>query len=98
VQQRRREREQERQLARAPKTEKTKSPAAGSTRNEKEAQKIEAKIASLASQRDALENEIAVHSVNGDYKHIAVLNASYAALQKDISEAEAALEKVITDL
>ncbi len=90
VQQRRKEREQEKREARSQKgIEPSTAPL---TSKEKETKKLEQKIAQLSQRKDAMENELAVCCVNGDDKQLKRLNLSYETLQKELETAERAWE------
>jgi ATP-binding cassette subfamily F protein 3 len=93
VQQRRRERENEKTAAKKQKTETKDAPKL--TPAEKEAAKIEKKIADLAARRDALENDIAIACEKNDIHQLKDLNITHAELQKQIKAAETELAGVI---
>jgi len=96
VQQRKKERDEAKKESRSGKKEET--PAADLTKAEKEAAKLEAKIADLTARKDALENEIANVCAGGDAKQLKPLEDSYAKLQKELASAEKKLEELIAGL
>jgi ATP-binding cassette subfamily F protein 3 len=98
VQQRRKEREREKQLARSAKGESAKAPAGDAAAQEKKAAQWEEKVATLTARKDAIENELAVASTNGDAKQLTRLNSSYATLQKELEAAERAWEECMAQL
>jgi len=99
VQQRRREREGAKSEARKQKSENKKEKNAPKlTPAEKEAAKIEKKIAELTLRKDEMENAIATCCAEGDAKQLKDLNITYAGLQKQIKTAEAELEALIARL
>jgi ATP-binding cassette subfamily F protein 3 len=65
---------------------------------EKEAAKLEQKIADLTLRKDAMENEIANACANNETKQLKDLNITYAELQKQLQAAESELESVIAGL
>jgi ATP-binding cassette subfamily F protein 3 len=93
VQQRRKEREQGKKEARKNKGEKK-----ATNSSETEAEKLEKTIAEITLRKDALENEIAVCSAEGDAKQLKRLNVSYKEMQQELAAAEAALEAYIASL
>ncbi len=93
VKQRRKEREDAKQEARAHKQKKK-----GSSTSATDAEKLERTIAELQAQKDALENEIATCCTGGDANQLKRLNDSHAALQHDLAKAEHALEEYIAEL
>jgi ATP-binding cassette subfamily F protein 3 len=97
VQQRRKEREQVKQESRSQKGRKgtDKGESGGA---EDDADSLEQKIADIVLRKDAMENEMAVCSANGDAKQLKRLNQSYEALQKELESAERALESFIAGL
>lgn len=97
VQQRRRERDSAKKEARQ-KTKAQAQAAASPSKAEKEAAKLEQKIAELTSAKDALENDIATCCASGDTSQLKDLNISHAKLQKQLQQAEAALEKLIAEV
>jgi len=95
VQQRKREREGAKKEAK----KKSESPPAPKlSQAEKDAAKLEKKIAELTLRKDAIENDIANVSASGDIKQIKDLNMAHADLQKQIKTVEAELEKIIAGL
>jgi ATP-binding cassette subfamily F protein 3 len=94
VQQRRREREGNKQDARNKKTDK--KPNA--SKAEKEAAKLEEKLAQLAARKDDIENQLVTCSEEGDVSQLKRLNQTYADIQKEHAEAEKALEAFISSL
>ena len=96
VQQRRREREQAKQVARADKGDKpdNKKPA----KSNKKTVKLEEKILDLIARKDAMENEIANVSAAGDAKQLKDLSISYQQLQEQLASAEAELEVVLATI
>jgi ATP-binding cassette subfamily F protein 3 len=98
VQQRKREREGAKKEARNQKTEIKTKDAPKPTQTDKEAAKLEKKIAELTLRKDTLENDIATCCANGDAKQLKDLNTTYAELQKQLQTAEAALEAFIAGL
>ena len=98
VQQRKKEREAAKQDAR------NKEPASAPSENkklsksEKQAAKLEQKITDLAARKDAMENEIANVSSNGDAKQLKDLTISYQQLQEQLTVTETELEKLIANL
>ena len=97
VQQRKREREGAKQEAKSRKNQKTDSPPP-STPAEKEAAKLEKKIAELTLRKDTLENDIAVCCAEGDAKQLKDLNIAHADLQKQLTAAQAEWEACIERL
>ncbi len=94
VQQRKREREGAKQEARRSKNDK-KSDGSDA---EKQAARLEENLRLLTEEKDAMENELAVCSTNGDAKQLKRLNTSYSELQKKHAAAEQALEELISQL
>ncbi len=88
VQQRRKERESNKKEARK-KAEAT---------PEQQAAKLEEKIVDLTQRKDALENEMATCSTEGNPKQLKDLNKAHAELQKQLEAAEAELARVIEGL
>ncbi|MFZ4125258.1 MAG: ABC-F family ATP-binding cassette domain-containing protein [Rickettsiales bacterium] len=86
VQQRRREREGARKESRREKNGKKTNTS-----------KLEEKVLQLIEKKDALENEIAICCETGDANNLKRLNLTYEKLQKDLSEAEATLEKALAE-
>ncbi|NBX02583.1 MAG: ABC transporter ATP-binding protein, partial [Alphaproteobacteria bacterium] len=97
VQQRRREREDAKKEARGNKNEKPKD-APKLTKAEKEAAKLEQKLAELNAKKDALENDIANVCASGDTHQLKDLNTTHASLQKQIGKLEADLGALITGM
>ena len=97
VQQRRREREQAKQQAKGNKEEGA-PEAKKLNKSEKQAAKIEQKILDLSTRKDAMENEIATVSANGDAKQLKDLTISYQQLQEQLTKAEGELEVLIATL
>ena len=97
VQQRRREREQAKQQAKGNKEEGA-PEAKKLNKSEKQAAKIEQKILDLSTRKDAMENEIATVSANGDAKQLKDLTISYQQLQEQLTKAEGELEALIATL
>ena len=93
VQQRRKEREQVKQAARNKEQGKK-----GDKSPEDQARQLEQKSADLAQRKDAMENEMAVCSANGDAKQLKRLNNSYISLQKELEATERELETLIATL
>ncbi len=98
VQQRKKERENEKKNARAQKAEPAVQESKKLTSAEKEAAKIEKKIADLTLRKDQLENDIANACAANDLKQLKDLNVTHANLQKDITAAEESLERAIAKL
>jgi ATP-binding cassette subfamily F protein 3 len=94
VQQRRRERAENKGEARNKKSSK-KSDA---TANEKQAAKLEETLARIAANKDDVENELVTCSVEGDATQLKRLNQTYAEIQKEHARAEQALEAFIASL
>jgi len=66
---------------------------------EKEIQKLERSIADLSHRKQGLEGEIAAcYGKSDDGKRLKSLNVSYAGLQKELENAESALERLIANL
>jgi ATP-binding cassette subfamily F protein 3 len=97
VSQRRREREGAKAEARAKKQGK-KSGGNSSHSPERQAEKLEAQIATLTAQKDELENQLATASAEGNVSALKGLNASYAKMVEELAAAEKALEAVIAGL
>jgi ATP-binding cassette subfamily F protein 3 len=93
VRQRRKERDEAKQEARA-----AKKLAKEASPKEKEAEMLEQKITQLRQQKNALEDEIAVVCAEGDAKQITRLNKTHASLLNQIDEAEGALEVLISEM
>jgi len=93
VRQRKQEREATKQAARNKneKTDKKNNP-------EKEAEKLERKIAELHQRRETLEDDLATCASQNDLTQLTRLNHTYSALQKELQEAEQALEALIAKL
>jgi len=92
VQQRKREREGSKEDARrAKKEKKSQSP-------EQQAAKLEAALAAITAERDAIENELVVCSTSGDAGQLKRLNDTYAKLQQQEAQAQAALDDFIASL
>jgi len=99
VQQRRRERDDARQENKNQKAEAKKSKDQPKlSLAEKEAAKLEKKIADITLRKDTLENDIATCCANGDAKQLKDLNITHASLQKELQAAEAELEAFIAKL
>jgi len=98
VQQRKREREQEKKNARNQKTAPATQEAPKLNKAEKEAAKQEKKVADIKLRKDAMENEIATCSAEGDPKQLKDLYRSYEELQTQLGAAEADLEALILKL
>jgi ATP-binding cassette subfamily F protein 3 len=96
VAQRRKEREALKQESRSQKQREEKS--SGGPSAEKQAEALEQKLAELTARKDAMENEMAVCSTNGDAKQLKRLNESYAALNRDVDAAQRELEALIATL
>ena len=96
VKQRRNEREEAKQVAKGNK-EKKKSGGKQDV-PEKEAEKLEMRIAELTRQRETLEDEIAVACEKGNTHDITKLNLTYASLQKELESSAKELEAVIARL
>ena len=90
VDQRKKEREQEKKKGKKEKD----SPAAV----EKEAHKLEAKIAELRARKDALENEIANVCANGDAKQLKDLNITFSQVEKQLAEQTQLLDELISKM
>ena len=86
VQQRRREREGTRKESRRDKHGKKTNTS-----------KLEENVLQLIEKKDALENEIAICCETGDANNLKRLNLTYEKLQKDLNDAEAALEKALAE-
>ena len=95
VQQRKREREQEKQKAKKQKKEESQPLLSNA---EKEAAKLEKKIADITLRKDAIENEIANACEKNDVKQLKDLNITHAELQKQLSATEAELETLIAGM
>jgi ATP-binding cassette subfamily F protein 3 len=95
VRQRRQEREEVKQAARSKDGKAGKGKAAAPAN---ESGRLEQKITELTSQRETLENEIAVCCTNGDSKQLTKLNHTYSQILKDLQHAEQALESFIASL
>jgi len=93
VRQRRKEREQVKQEA---KSKKDKKPS--NSNPEQEAASLEQKLAEIIERKDAMENEMANASANGDTKQLKRLTIAYEDLGKELIAAEQALEAVIAKL
>jgi ATP-binding cassette, subfamily F, member 3 len=98
VQQRRREREQEKKNARSQKEENKPKDQPKLSKAEKEAAKLEKEIETLKLRKDAMENDIATCSAEGDPKQLKDLYRSYEALQTQLQAAEEKLEAFIARL
>jgi ATP-binding cassette, subfamily F, member 3 len=98
VQQRRKEREGAKQAKKQKSENKEPKDAPKLTPSEKEAAKLEKKIADLSQRKDAMENEIATCCAQGDAKQLKDLNITYAELQKQLQAAESELEALIAKL
>jgi ATP-binding cassette, subfamily F, member 3 len=103
VRQRKRERENAKQETKRNKENAQKSEVKNKDQSklskaEKEAAKLEQKIADLVLRKDAMENEIANACANGEAKQLKDLNITYAELQKQLQAAESELESVIAGL
>ena len=96
VQQRRREREDAKKESRSNKVEKKETP--NLSKVEKEAAKLEQKLAELNARKDAMENDIANVCASGDTHQLKDLNTTHASLQKQISKCEGDLEALIAKL
>ncbi|MFO0110033.1 MAG: ABC transporter ATP-binding protein, partial [Alphaproteobacteria bacterium] len=94
VQQRRRERDGNRTQARSKKSDKQSEANA----NEKQAARLEAALAEIAARKDAIENELATVSVEGDAGQLKRLNQTYIKIQQEHEAAEKALESFIVRL
>jgi ATP-binding cassette subfamily F protein 3 len=97
VQQRRRERENAKKEARSQKSQ-PKKEAPELSKAEKQAARLERKIAELTLRRDSVENEIANACATGGARQIKDLNITYAELQKQLKAAEGELEAFIARL
>ncbi len=98
VQQRRRERETAKKEAKNNKIKDEPKVERNLTKAEKEAAKLEKKIADLVLRRDAMDNEIANACASGDNSQLKDLNITYSDLQGQISAAEVELEALIAKL
>ena len=96
VQQRKRERNEAKSASRNQKKQADAPPPL--SKAEKEAAKLEKKLAELNAHKATLENEIATCCTEGDGKQLKNLNITHAELEKNIKDAELALEKAITSL
>ncbi|MFO0069641.1 MAG: ATP-binding cassette domain-containing protein, partial [Alphaproteobacteria bacterium] len=94
VQQRRRERDGNRTQARSKKSDKQSEANA----NEKHAARREASRAVIAASMDAIENELATVSAEGDAGQLKRLNQTYVKIQQEHEAAEKALEAFIVRL
>ncbi|MFN7185411.1 MAG: ABC-F family ATP-binding cassette domain-containing protein [Alphaproteobacteria bacterium] len=94
VQQRRRERDGNRTQARSKKSDKQSEANA----NEKQAARLEAALAEIAARKDAIENELATVSAEGDAGQLKRLNQTYVKIQQEHEAAEKALEAFIVRL
>lgn len=99
IKQRRKERDDAKKEARGQKGGSGKSKDAPTlTKAEKQAAKLEQKIAELTARRDALENEIANCCSANDVKQLKDLNVTYEQLKKQLQAAELELERFIAEL
>jgi ATP-binding cassette subfamily F protein 3 len=94
VQQRRREREETKKELRGNKKSKDAAPKM----SEKEADKLEQKVAELIARRDANENDIANACESNDTKLVKRLERTHAELQNEIASAQQAWEECIAKL
>ncbi len=94
VQQRRREREGAKKEARAGKANKK----SGGNNAEKDAAKLEEKVAELTARRDEIENEIATVCAEGNTSQLTRLNKTYEETKKSLAEAEKAWEALVAQL
>ena len=90
------QRKREREGARAERNKKGKKTDATDT--EKQSAKLEEDLMRLATEKDALENELANASAEGNVSQLKRLNQSYAKIQKEHAGAEQALEDFIARL
>jgi ATP-binding cassette subfamily F protein 3 len=95
IQQRRREREAGKQEARANKKAGKKSDGKDA---EKQAANLEAALAKLAAEKDAIENALVTCSAEGDAGQLKRLNQSYVQIQKEYEVAEKEFERYIANL
>ncbi len=98
VQQRKKEREAAKQESKKSKGEPTAEAPKSLSKTEKQAAKLEQKIATLTADKDNMENQIATVSAEGDAKQLRDLTKSYEELQKQIGKVEAELEALIATL
>ncbi|MFO0389839.1 MAG: ABC-F family ATP-binding cassette domain-containing protein [Alphaproteobacteria bacterium] len=98
VQQRKKERENEKKNARSAKSAPEPAEKPKLTQAEKEAAKLEKKMAEITQRKDAIENEIAIACEKNDLKQLKDLNVTHAELQKQLQAAETALEAAIAKL
>ena len=98
MQQRKKERENEKQKSRTQKTEAAPTEIKKLTNAEKEAAKLEKKVADITVRKDAIENEIAIACEKNDLNQLKDLNITHAELQKQLQAAETALEAAIAKL
>lgn len=99
VQQRKRERENAKKESRNKKGgDKESSAAPNLTKTEKQAAKLEQKIAELTLRKDTMENDIANACSSNDVNQLKDLNITYAELQKQLKKAESELEAFIATL
>jgi ATP-binding cassette subfamily F protein 3 len=94
VAQRKRERENTKQEARRNKNDKK----SGGSDTEKQTAKLEEAVRILTEKKDEMENALAVASTSGDANQLVRLNKSYSQLQKELDDAEKALEAFIATL
>lgn len=97
IRQRRQEKEEAKQAKKGSK-DKGAKPEGNNSKAEKEAEKLEHKLAELNKQKQVLENDIARCCSEGDNKQLTNLNSSYAKLQKEITVAEEAWEAALAKL
>ena len=95
VKQRRKEREETKKESR---TNKKSKGDKQSKPSEKEADKLEQKVADLIARRDATENDIANACEKNDTKSIKRLEDAHAEIQKELAVAQAAWEECIAGL
>jgi len=94
VAQRKREREGAKLESRRNKNDKK----SGGSSTEKQTTKLEEAVRTLNEKKDEMENALAVASTSGDASQLVRLNKSYSQLQKELEDAEKALEAFIATL
>jgi len=100
VQQRKRERESEKKESKSQKKAKNQPEPeiVNLSKAEKEAAKLEKKIAEVTARKDSLENDIANACASNDVKQLKDLNITHAEIQKQLKKIEDELLKVIEGL
>jgi ATP-binding cassette subfamily F protein 3 len=98
IQQRKRERENEKQKNKGKSADKEPKPEVNLTKAEKEAARLEKKVAELTASKDDIENDLANACAGGDATQIKRLENSYGELEKSLRTAEKELEAAIAKL